>query len=110
MTIRRDLTQLAAAGLIVRTHGGAAPAASGSFEPPFACRARPNSRVEAADRDRASPSELVDGQTIILDGGTTGLAIAEELVGRNLTVCALNLRVADILSADAATRVMIPEG
>lgn len=109
MTIRRDLNQLAAAGAVVRTHGGAAPAASGSFEPPFGLRTRTNS-----DSKRqiaiAVAAQVLDGQTVILDGGTTGLAIAEELVGRNITVCALNLRVADILSAESATRVMIPGG
>jgi DeoR/GlpR family transcriptional regulator of sugar metabolism len=109
MTVRRDLNQLAAAGLLVRTHGGAAPAASGSFEPPFALRARTNG--EAKRRIAVLVArQVVDGQTIILDGGTTGLAIAEQLVGRSITVCALNLRIAEILSADAATRVMVPGG
>ncbi|WP_022891341.1 DeoR/GlpR family DNA-binding transcription regulator [Agromyces subbeticus] len=109
MTVRRDVNQLAAAGLVVRTHGGAAPAASGSFEPPFALRSRTNS--EAKRRIAvAIAREVIDGQTVILDGGSTGLAIAEELLGRNLTICALNLRVAEVLSADAATRVMIPGG
>jgi DeoR/GlpR family transcriptional regulator of sugar metabolism len=109
MTVRRDLNQLASAGLLVRTHGGAAPAASGSFEPPFALRARTNSEAKKRIASLVA-RQLIDGQTIILDGGTTGVAIAEELVGRNLTVCALNLRIAEILSADAATRVMIPGG
>lgn len=109
MTIRRDLNQLAAAGVIVRTHGGAAPAASGSFEPPFGLRSRTNSEFKRQIAI-AVAKQVLDGQTVILDGGTTGLAIAEELVGRNITVCALNLRVADILSAESATRVMIPGG
>jgi len=109
MTVRRDVNQLAAAGLVVRTHGGAAPAASGSFEPPFALRSRTNN--EAKRRIAiAAAREVIDGQTIILDGGSTGVAIAEELVGRNITVCALNVRVAEILASDAATRVMIPAG
>jgi len=53
---------------------------------------------------------LKDGQTLVLDGGTTGQAVAEALVGRDLTVCALNLRVAEILSASLATKVMVPGG
>ncbi|MEU1970765.1 DeoR/GlpR family DNA-binding transcription regulator [Microbacterium sp. NPDC019599] len=109
MTVRRDVNQLAAAGLVVRTHGGAAPAASGSFEPPFALRSRTNN--EAKRRIAiAAAREVIDGQTIILDGGSTGVAIAEELVGRSITVCALNLRVAEILASDTATRVMVPAG
>ena len=35
MTIRRDLAQLEAEGLLRRTHGGAVRTLSSSFEPPF---------------------------------------------------------------------------
>lgn len=109
MTIRRDLDQLEAEGLLRRTHGGAARAHSSSFEPPFAMRAHLN--TEAKRAIAASVAEqLSDGQTLILDGGTTGTAIAEEIAGRNLTVCALNLRVAEILVTAPDTRVMIPGG
>ena len=55
-------------------------------------------------------SQLSDGQTLILDGGSTGTAIAEAIVGRNLTVCALNMRAAEILASSPATRVMVPGG
>ena len=109
MTIRRDLAQLEAEGLLRRTHGGATRTASGSFEPPFALRARlhPDAKraiaAEVADR-------LADGQTVVLDGGSTGAAIAEAIAGRNLTVCALNMRVADILASSPNTRVMVPGG
>ncbi|MFC7755181.1 DeoR/GlpR family DNA-binding transcription regulator [Tsukamurella soli] len=58
----------------------------------------------------AVAQQVLDGQTLILDGGTTGMAVAEELVGRNITVCALNLRVAEVLAADSATRVLTPGG
>ena len=80
MTIRRDLAQLEGDGLLRRTHGGATRTASGSFEPPFALRARLN-----LDAKRA-------------------------IAGRNLTVCALNMRVAEILASSPSTRVMVPGG
>jgi DeoR/GlpR family transcriptional regulator of sugar metabolism len=109
MTIRRDLAQLEGEDLLRRTHGGATRTQSGSFEPPFAMRARLN--LEAKRTIAASvAAALHDGQTLILDGGSTGTAIAEAIVGRNLTVCALNLRVAEILASSAATRVMVPGG
>lgn len=109
MTVRRDLAQLEEDGLLRRTHGGAARTASGSFEPPFALRARTN--LEAKKSIAAEVArQLVDGQTLVLDGGSTGTAIAEALVGRSLTVCALNMRVAEILSSSPATRVMVPGG
>jgi len=109
MTIRRDLAQLESEGALSRTHGGATRTASGSFEPPFALRAwlNPNAkRAIAAD----VAERLVDGQTLVLDGGSTGVAVAEAIAGRNLTVCALNMRVAEILSASPNTRVMVPGG
>ncbi|BEP14581.1 DeoR/GlpR family DNA-binding transcription regulator [Acidothermaceae bacterium B102] len=109
MTIRRDLAQLEADGLLRRTHGGAARTDSGSFEPPFALRARMHPEAKRAIA-AAVASELDDGLTIILDGGSTGVAIAEALVGRNLTICALNIRVAEILASSPATRVMVPGG
>lgn len=83
--------------------------ASGSYEPPFAARAKLNS---AAKRDiAAATAKLIsDGETVILDGGTTGAAIAEELLGRDITVCTPSLRVADVLSGSSTVRLMIPGG
>jgi DeoR/GlpR family transcriptional regulator of sugar metabolism len=109
MTIRRDLAQLEEDGLLRRTHGGATRTVSGSFEPPFALRARTNLEAKKAIAAEVA-RQLVDGQTLVLDGGSTGTAIAEALVGRSLTVCALNMRVAEILSCSPATRVMVPGG
>ncbi|MEU9796269.1 DeoR/GlpR family DNA-binding transcription regulator [Streptomyces sparsogenes] len=109
MTVRRDLMQLEKEGLIRRTHGGAVPTDSSSFEPPFALRARTHADAKRAIAAEVA-RELRDGQTLVLDGGSTGTAIAEALVGRNLTVCALSMRVAEILASSAATRVMIPGG
>ena len=109
MTIRRDLAQLEDDGLLRRTHGGAVRTQSGNFEPPFAMRARINAESKKAIAASVAAT-LTEGETVILDGGTTGVAIAEELVGRNLTVCALNTRVADVLMAAPAPRVMVPGG
>jgi DeoR/GlpR family transcriptional regulator of sugar metabolism len=109
MTVRRDVAQLEKDGLLRRTHGGAARAAGSSFEPPFALRARLNVEAKKAIAS-AVAAELSDGQTVVLDGGSTGTAVAEALVGRDLTVCALNLRVAEILLSSPNTRVMTPGG
>ena len=54
--------------------------------------------------------EIPDGTTLVLDGGSTGIVVAEALVGRRITVCALNLRVAEILTASPDTTVMVPGG
>jgi DeoR/GlpR family transcriptional regulator of sugar metabolism len=109
MTVRRDLSQLEAEGLLRRVHGGAARAVGSSIEPPFALRARQHLEAKRAI-GAAVATHVKDGQTLVLDGGTTATAIAEALVGRDLTVCVLNLRVADILNRSPATRVMSPGG
>ncbi|UQN08267.1 DeoR/GlpR family DNA-binding transcription regulator [Deinococcus sp. QL22] len=109
MTIRRDLNQLAASGLVVRTHGGASRVLSSSFEPMFEHRVR--TYAEAKEQIAAvAAQQIEDGQTLILDGGSTGLAVARALVGRRLTVCTLNLRAAQVLSEHVATRVIVPGG
>jgi DeoR/GlpR family transcriptional regulator of sugar metabolism len=109
MTLRRDLAQLEGEGLLRRIHGGATRPHSGSFEPPFAMRARLNLDAKRAIAATVA-RQLSDGQTLILDGGSTGTAIAEALVGRNMTVCALNMRAAEILASSPATQVMVPGG
>jgi DeoR/GlpR family transcriptional regulator of sugar metabolism len=75
-TIRRDLRELAADGLLQRVHGGALPAspATGNF----------TARLEVATSEkvaigRAAAAMVQDGQVVILDGGTTAVQIARQL-------------------------------
>lgn len=109
MTIRRDLELLEADGALKRFHGGAALAAGSSYEPPFASRERTN-----ADAKRAIAREVAarmnDGDTVVLDGGSTGLAVAQELFGRSLTVCPLSLRAAWHLAKSPSIRLLVPGG
>ena len=109
MTVRRDIFQLDQDGALRRVHGGAVRSGSGSFEPPFALRSRLHAE---AKRNIASDvaAALTDGQTVILDGGTTGVAIAEALAGRDLTVCTMSMRVAEVLSASPGGQVMLTGG
>ena len=109
MTVRRDLAQLEGEGLLRRTHGGAVHVQSGSFEPPLALRSRLHVSAKQAIAAMVA-REVHDGQTLVLDGGSTGIAIAEALVGRTLTVCALNLRAAAVLASSPETTVMVPGG
>ncbi|HEY0237175.1 MAG TPA: DeoR/GlpR family DNA-binding transcription regulator [Friedmanniella sp.] len=109
MTVRRDLDQLEGDGLLRRTHGGAVRTESGSFEPAFALRSRLNTDAKRAIA-AAVAREVADGTTLVLDGGSTGSMVAEALVGRRITVCALNMRVAEILAVSPDTTVMVPGG
>jgi len=74
-TIRRDLRDLAAAGLLQRVHGGALPLAP---QRPYPERAQQNSAAKVAIAKTAA--QLVShGQVIIFGSGTTNHAIAQQL-------------------------------
>jgi DeoR/GlpR family transcriptional regulator of sugar metabolism len=109
MTVRRDLDQLEQEGALRRIHGGATRLESGSYEPPFAARRHTN--ATAKQHIGADVTTLIsDGETVLLDGGTTGVAVAEALLGRDVTVCALSFRVATVLVGSATVRLMIAGG
>jgi len=89
MTVRRDLLKLARDGKIERVRGGAVRASS---EPPFEEIAV--ERFEAKDRIGAAAAALVeDGQTVMIDIGTTTLQAARHLHGRDITVITSSLAV-----------------
>jgi DeoR/GlpR family transcriptional regulator of sugar metabolism len=75
-TVRRDLRDLAEAGLLRRVHGGALPPAVGAR--PWAVRSEqaPDAKVAIA---RATAGLLRSGQVILLDSGTTSLEVARHL-------------------------------
>ena len=75
-TVRRDLRELADAGLLRRVHGGALPAAVGAL--PYAARLEqaPDAKLAIA---RATSRLLRNGQVILLDAGTTTLEVARNL-------------------------------
>jgi len=109
MTIRRDLDTLEQEGSLRRVHGGAVRASSSSFEPPFSVRMRENAEAKLRIAQAISES-ISDGETVLLDGGSTGLAIAEALVTRELTVCTLSLRAATVLAASSSINLLLPGG
>ena len=109
MTTRRDLALLEADGALRRFYGGATRISSGSYEPPFAARSKLHQ--PAKHQIASAVAELVDdGQTVILDAGTTGIAIAEHLSGRHITICTPSLRVAAALVSSSSVRLMITGG
>jgi DeoR/GlpR family transcriptional regulator of sugar metabolism len=75
-SIRRDLRDLAAAGLCQRVYGGALPVSPAVAD--YASRTA--IAVDGKDRVAAIAAGLVrPGSTVILDGGTTTLAVARAL-------------------------------
>lgn len=89
-TIRRDLEKLEEDGLVQRSRGGAA--AVREDEGPH--RGTDESHRREKDVIGAAMAERVlEGQTILLDGGTTTLAVARHLRHSRLTVVTHDLRI-----------------
>jgi DeoR/GlpR family transcriptional regulator of sugar metabolism len=75
-TIRRDLRELAAEGLLQRVHGGALPASSAVA--PFAQRRALESSGKRAI-GIAAAAMIAPGQIVIIDGGTTSAELVRHL-------------------------------
>jgi len=106
MTVRRDLRALARDGKLERVRGGAVKASS---EPPFEETAV--ERFDAKDRIGAAAADLVeDGQTVMIDIGTTTLQAARHLHGRDITVVTTSLAVYEELVPDPAIELVLPGG
>ena len=73
---RRDLKELASEGLIQRVHGAALPVspASQSFASRYKIAADVKNRLA-----KEAASTVAPGQVVLLDGGTTNLAIASQI-------------------------------
>src|SRR4051794_28962050 len=110
MTIRRDLQRLADSGQLVRTHGGAAAAEQVAFEFQFLRR----SKLHRAEKDRIgrTAADLVqDGQSVMLDSGSTTLAIAKHLRSKKgLTVITTSLPIASVLQQAPGVEVLLLGG
>lgn len=111
MTIRRDLEVLEDRGVVRRVLGGAISANANSSEPSF------ESRLSYAASQKMHIAESVvnliqPGESVILDGGSTVLAVAREIRARNLglTVITVSVPAALELVDDPATTVLLIGG
>jgi DeoR/GlpR family transcriptional regulator of sugar metabolism len=110
MTVRRDLEVLEREGILKRVRGGAISAISRSYEPPFALRAGRNAGAKKLIGETVAQM-ISDGETVIIDVGTTALAVAEALSDRrSLTIVTPSLRAAWLLADNAELRVMVTGG
>ena len=109
MTVRRDLDALERDGVVRRVHGGAIRVQLRRDEMPYAARAL--EATEAKQRiGRAVAALIDDGETVILDSGTTTLEVARALRGRPVTVLPLGLRALLELADDDAVSLISPGG
>lgn len=111
MTIRRDLDGLESQGVVRKVIGGAISTVGKSTEPPFAARA-----ILAADKKvhlaQAAVKLLTRHETVILDSGSTILAVAREIRGKDLalTIVTPSVLVALELADEPDTIVLLTGG
>lgn len=108
-TIRRDLGDLAEAGLVDRVHGGAVPR-MGMVNLGYEARRRMHSDAKAAI-GAACAAMIPDNSSLILNIGTTTEAVAQALLQHsNITVITNNMNVANILVANDSCEIMVAGG
>ncbi|WP_028044952.1 DeoR/GlpR family DNA-binding transcription regulator [Cellulomonas sp. URHE0023] len=116
MTVRRDIAELARAGLVRRVHGGAvAPDAPGrpTDEPGFDAK-RGWASTEKLVIAQAALGTIEPGQAIALSAGTTTFLLAELIASdpalRPLTVVTNGLRIAEVLHNATGVQVILTGG
>lgn len=110
-TIRRDLDLLAEQGLLARTHGGAiaVPSKVGDDMP---VAQRVHDKRETKARIGARTAQLIgDGETLLINGGSTVLAVGAALSERrHLTIVTNNLNLPGVLPAQAVDELYMLGG
>ena len=101
-TIRRDLLHLEGCKVLLRTHGGAVSTALMVHrETPFLTRVNAHSEGKARI-GRAAAQLITDGETLIVNGGSTTFALAANLGSRrDLTLVTNNVAMLSALPPEA---------
>jgi DeoR/GlpR family transcriptional regulator of sugar metabolism len=106
ITVRRDLDELAREGLVERFHGGARLVERLGQETLF----EDKPRLHAVEKDviGAVAADFVkDDQTVLLNGGTTSLAILRHLKNRNIRIVTNNAAAPAELGESAAELILL---
>jgi DeoR family transcriptional regulator, fructose operon transcriptional repressor len=109
-TIRSDLRQMHARGLIIRTHGGAMQKISTNME--LSADQKLDWNLEQKKRIAEAALQLIsDGNSIILDTGTTTLELAKLLYRKgDLTVITNDLEIALTLEKHPSAKIYVLGG
>jgi len=106
-TVRRDLLALQSQGVLQRTHGGAVSINTARLD--LAGRTAVVPRTKAAI-GRAAAALFEPGQTVILDAGSTSLALAHALTVRPLTIITNSLDIAQVFAPDPQVQLVLTGG
>ncbi|WP_210651059.1 DeoR/GlpR family DNA-binding transcription regulator [Nocardioides sp. SYSU D00065] len=107
-SVRRDLRELAAAGLCQRVYGGALPVSPAVGDYAARGTVAPDSKRRVA---AAAVALVQPGSTLLLDGGTTALEVARALpAGLDATVVTHSVTVAAALVEHPSVEVVVLGG
>ncbi|MFN0168131.1 MAG: DeoR/GlpR family DNA-binding transcription regulator [Bryobacteraceae bacterium] len=106
-TIRRDLRDLESRGLIRKTHGGALPQVAAAL--PYEARLQEVPLVKQAIGRRAAEL-IVEGDSVIIDSGTTTLSLAEVLNVHNVRVLTNSLEIARVIATKPRCELIVLGG
>jgi DeoR/GlpR family transcriptional regulator of sugar metabolism len=108
-TVRRDLDYWHQQGVLRRTHGGAFFVGDASSLPGLDERSA-RQLAEKQAIAQAAAARVRDGDTVLLDGGTTTLEVARLLVGRPLQVVTNSLPIANLFASNRETDLVMLGG
>ncbi|OHB69120.1 MAG: DeoR family transcriptional regulator [Planctomycetes bacterium RBG_13_63_9] len=108
-TIRRDLDYLEQQGSIRRIHGGVLYTGTSPKLPHFESR-QPAEWAEKMAIARRAVELIANGDTVLLDGGSTTYEVARLLVGRPLHVVTNSLPVANLFASDGSSDLVFIGG
>ena len=108
-TIRRDLEHLESQGEAKRFHGGVLYSGTSPKLPHFDAR-QPSSWKQKTAIAKEAVNLVENGDTILLDGGSTTYEVARLLVGRAINVVTTSLPVANLFASDANSDLLVIGG
>ncbi|HED2737460.1 DeoR/GlpR family DNA-binding transcription regulator [Klebsiella michiganensis] len=109
MTIRRDLSFFEKQGIVKTTYGGAYLTRGASVEPGFQLQS-----IQMADDKhligQKAAEQVEDGDTIIIDCGTTPLALAHFIFDKKIMVITNSIPVVNLLKGRKNIKLIVTPG
>ena len=109
-TVRRDLEALDLAGVVKRTHGGAVFTSNEGRGLPAFDERTTSAAVEKRAIGQTAAALIEDGDTVLLDGGTTTLEVARALLGRPVQIVTNSLPIAQLVASSKESDVILIGG
>jgi len=105
VTIRQDLTLLENEGLLKRIHGGAVLKDADNIDNRMAVNFDKKIRIA-----KKVASLVNDGETILIESGSTNALLARELINKNITIITTNIYIARQFRKEKRANVIILGG